>query len=62
MKKNIGSKASKKFPVREGQENSSILGKEDADHKKKYPWPQEKDKQANNQPEFIESQGNKKTK
>ena len=62
MKSNIRNKAEKKFPEREGSEDSSILGKEDAGHKKKYPWPEEKDKQVKNQPAFIEPQDNKKTK
>jgi hypothetical protein len=61
MKKGTQDKIEKRFPMGEWQEDSSFPGKADADRKKKYPWPEGKDKQDKNQPEFIESQGNKKT-
>ena len=61
MKKDRQDKTGKRFPLEEGQKDSSIPGKVDADGKKKHPWPEEKDKQEKNQPEFIEPRGNKKT-
>ena len=46
-------KHNQKNPVRENKPNS--IGDSLSDNKKEgYPYPEEKDKQANNQPEFIE--------
>ncbi|MEO5593417.1 MAG: hypothetical protein ABIR15_20235 [Chitinophagaceae bacterium] len=54
-------KQEKKFPVREGKENSSILHDKKQPEKNTYPQPEEKDKQADNQPEFAEEQPNRKS-
>ena len=54
-------KQAKEFPVREGSENSSILHDKNPQAKNTYPHPEEKDKQAKNQPEFTEEQPNKKS-
>lgn len=48
-------KPEKKHPVREGQENSSILNDKTPPSEDTYPYPSEKDKQENNQPEFIDN-------
>jgi hypothetical protein len=61
MKTDKQNKTIEKYPVREGQENSSILADKNA-VKNKYPRPEEKDKQVKNQPEFIEPQSNRKNK
>ena len=60
MKDNTN-KQEKKFPVREGSENSSILNDKTPPAKDKYPQPEEKDKQVKNQPEFTEEQPNRKS-
>ena len=44
--KNDSNKQAKEFPVREGEENSSILYDKKPLAKDKYPQPEEKDKQA----------------
>jgi hypothetical protein len=62
MKKDNQNKNTEKYPVREGQENSSIAGDKHPPAKNKYPRPEEKDKQEKNQPEFIEPQSNRKSK
>ena len=54
-------KQEKKFPVREGKENSSVLHDKKQPVKNAYPQPEEKDKQADNQPEFTEEQPNRKS-
>jgi len=51
----------KKYPVREGTEQSSILHDKEQPPENTYPRPEEKDKQVKNQPEFTEEQPNKKT-
>ncbi|MEO6313807.1 MAG: hypothetical protein ABIU63_08885 [Chitinophagaceae bacterium] len=48
----------KKFPVREGTEQSSILHDKKQDDKDNYPNLDEKAKQVKNQPEFTEEQPN----
>ena len=60
MKDNIN-KQEKKFPVREGKENSSILHDKKPPAKDQYPQPAQKDKQVKNQPEFTEEQPNKES-
>ena len=57
--KNDSNKQAEKFPVREGQENSSILHDKKSPVKNTYPQPEEKDKQSDNQPEFTEEQPNR---
>jgi len=59
--KNKSNLQADKFPVREGQENSSILHNKKPPAKNTYPQRAEKDKQADNQPEFTEEQPNRKT-
>jgi len=59
--KNKTDRHPKKFPVREGQNNSSILHDQKPPAKNTYPHPKEKDKQLDNQPEFTEEQPNRKT-
>jgi hypothetical protein len=59
--KNDTNKQAKEFPVREGGENSSILHDKKPAPKNKYPRTEEKDKQANNQPEFTEEQPNRES-
>jgi hypothetical protein len=59
--KNDSNKQAKEFPVREGEENSSILHGKKPLAKDKYPQPEKKDKQAKNQPEFTEEQPNRKS-
>jgi hypothetical protein len=49
-------------PVREGQEDSSILSDNDKITDNAYPHPGVKEKQADNQPEFIDKQSNRKEK
>ncbi len=61
MKNDSANKQVKKFPVREGEEDSSILHDKKPAAKDKYPQPEEKDKQAKNQPEFTEEQPNRKS-
>jgi hypothetical protein len=61
MKNENANKQVKEFPVREGEENSSILHDKTPVAKDKYPQPEEKDKQVKNQPEFTEEQPNKKS-
>lgn len=51
----------KKFPVREGTEESSILHDPKPAPKNTYPKPDEGDIQVNNQPEFTEEQPNRKS-
>jgi len=46
-------------PVREGQDNSSILGNNE-ERRDDFPKPTPPDKQVKNQPEFIDKQGNRK--
>ena len=60
MKDKINKQA-KAFPVREGKEESSVLHDKKPLAKNSYPQPEEKDKQANNQPEFTEEQPNRKS-
>lgn len=60
MKDNTN-KQEKGFPVREGTESSSILHGKKPQPENTYPLPEEKDKQAENQPEFTEEQPNKKS-
>ncbi len=57
--KNHVNEQTKKFPVREGKEESSVLHNKQT-VKNKYPQPEVKDKQADNQPEFTEEQPNRK--
>ena len=59
--KNDSNKQAKEFPVREGEENSSIVHDKKPPAKGKYPQPEEKDRQAKNQPEFTEEQPNRKS-
>ena len=59
--KNEPNKQEKKFPVREGQEDSSVLHDKKPLAKNAYPQPEEKDKQVKNQPEFTEEQPNRKS-
>ncbi len=59
--KDNSNKQEKKFPVREGNENSSILHDKKPPAKNTYPQPEEKDKQVKNQPEFTEEQPNKES-
>jgi hypothetical protein len=47
-------------PVREGQEDSSVLSDKHPPDDKKYPHSTENDKQVQQQPEFIESNGSRK--
>ena len=57
--KNDSNKQAEKFPVREGQENSSVLHDKKPRAKNTYPQPEEKDKQSDNQPEFTAEQPNR---
>ena len=59
--KNNSHKEEKKFPVREGSEDSSILHNKKPPVKDTYPQTEKKDKQAKNQPEFTEEQPNRKS-
>ena len=59
--KNDTNKQAAKFPVREGKEESSVLHDKKPISKNAYPQPEEKDKQAKNQPEFTEEQPNRKS-
>lgn len=56
---NGGNKPEKKFPVREGSEESSILHDKQPLVKGNYPEEEKQDKQADNQPEFTEEQPNR---
>ena len=58
---NDTNKQEKKFPVREGKEESSILHDKKPAPKNSYPQPEEKDKQVKNQPEFTEEQPNRES-
>lgn len=59
--KNDTNKQEKKFPVREGKEESSVLHDKKPNLTHAYPEPEEKDKQVKNQPEFTEEQPNRKS-
>ena len=59
--KNKSNEQEKKFPVREGREDSSILHDKKPPAKDAYPQAEKKDKQAKNQPEFTEEQPNRKS-
>jgi hypothetical protein len=61
MKKDDSNEQVKNFPVREGSENSSVLHDKKPAAKDKYPYPEKKDKQVKNQPEFTEEQPNLKS-
>jgi hypothetical protein len=54
-------KQEKEFPVREGDDNSSVLHDKKPVAKNEYPRLEKKDKQAKNQPEFTEEQPNRKS-
>jgi hypothetical protein len=60
MKNNTNQQPAK-FPVREGTEESSVLHDKQPPQKNKYPQPEEKDKQVQQQPEFTEEQPNRKS-
>lgn len=57
--KNDTQQQEKQFPVREGSEESAVLHDKQPPQKNKYPQPDEKDKQAKQQPEFTEEQPNR---
>lgn len=61
MKKQLNTEQEKKFPVREGTEQSSVLNDKKTLEDNKYPQPTTKDKQVKNQPEFTEEQPNRKS-
>ncbi|MEP7279326.1 MAG: hypothetical protein ABI813_11830 [Bacteroidota bacterium] len=61
MKNKDTNRREKKFPVREGGEDSSILHDKKPPVKDSYPQPQQKDKQQKTQPEFTEEQPNRKS-
>jgi hypothetical protein len=61
MKNADTNKQEKKFPVREGSGDSSILHDKKPIAKDAYPRPEKKDKQAKNQSEFTEEQPNRKS-
>ncbi|MEP6747252.1 MAG: hypothetical protein ABJB86_05985 [Bacteroidota bacterium] len=61
MKNNNTNKQEKEFPVREGGDNSSILHDKKPAGKNTYPQPEQKDQQADNQPEFTEEQPNRES-
>ncbi|MGC3979221.1 MAG: hypothetical protein QM751_13920 [Paludibacteraceae bacterium] len=55
-------KQAAKFPVKEGEEQGSILAGSPSSGHNRYPQPLLKDRQNKNQTEFIEEQPNRKSK
>ena len=61
MKNKNSNQQVKKFPVREGSEEGSVLHDPEPPAKNVYPQPEQKDRQVKNQPEFTEEQPNRES-